>query len=121
MRHLSSTKDQPVEFLQKIEDRQYWFRRVTFPSLGKSMKFESVVASCTQQANPEVFCVREKLFRVGIRKEEEEFYSDQIHAASDQLFRAVHPAAENHIQKKLSAVSTRGHTGASSGEGISTA
>jgi hypothetical protein len=67
------------------------------------------------------FCAREKLFRVGIRKEEEEFYSDQIHAALDQSFCAVHPSTENHIQKKLSAVPTRGHTGASSGEGMSTA
>jgi hypothetical protein len=107
-RHLSSTKDQLVELLQKIEDRQYCFWRVMFPSLGKSTKYKS-------------FCAREKLFRVGIRKEEEEFYSDQIHAASDQSFCAVHPSTENHIQKKLSAVPTRGHTGASSGEGMSTA
>jgi hypothetical protein len=92
-----------------------------FPSLGKSTKFESVVAFCTPQTNPEVFCVREKLFRVGIRKEEEEFYSDQIYVTSDQSFRAVHPAAENHIQKKnYQQYPTRGHIRASSGEDIST-
>jgi hypothetical protein len=83
-------KQWQVAGISKVEDRKYCFRRVMFGcSRPWASRRNSNLSRLPVRSKPTriSFWVREKLFRVGIRKEEEEFYSDQIRRkiTSDQF------------------------------------